>query len=189
MRISNTICLVVLQSNGWAYDDVQHNHIQIVLRDWFSRRLHRKKDVHRAWICVRHTPKNTSPGLNFLHFKSIFFLIKALQFFSALSRSKRQYQASCPSGCFPSCQTSSQCQQVAPRMVCVQFCCCPAISPGSGGLNSGIINLGSGGLLSGGGGSINIIPIPVPIGPINTFGLGSEWFLLTIGLLFFPTLI
>lgn len=72
----------------------------------------------------------------------------------------------CPSGCFPSCYASSQCQQVAPRMVCIHACCCPATTPTN---IQPIFNPGS----------INIIPIPVPIGPSshsNLFSLSSEFF-------------
>ncbi|VDO27682.1 unnamed protein product, partial [Onchocerca flexuosa] len=72
-----------------------------------------------------------------------------------LSRFKRQYPVNCPTGCFPSCYSSSQCQQIAPRMLCIQSCCCPAtISPNV----HPIFNPGS----------INIIPIPVPIGPSSS---------------------
>ncbi|KAM3717815.1 Uncharacterized protein ACO02O_01831 [Dirofilaria immitis] len=71
---------------------------------------------------------------------------------SFLSRFKRQYQLNCPAGCFPSCYSSSQCQQISPRMLCIQSCCCSATQPNN---VHPIFNPGS----------INIIPIPVPIRP------------------------
>ncbi|VDN07897.1 unnamed protein product [Thelazia callipaeda] len=78
-------------------------------------------------------------------------------------RSKRQYLSTCPAGCFPSCYSSSQCQQVAPRTICIQACCCPAAAPPRG---QSIFSPGS----------INIIPIPVPVGsptPLNTFSFST----------------
>ncbi|VDK71549.1 unnamed protein product [Litomosoides sigmodontis] len=71
---------------------------------------------------------------------------------SFLHRFKRQYMQHCPPGCFPSCYASSQCRQIAPRMVCIHACCCPSTMPGN---IHPIINPAS----------INIIPIPVPVGP------------------------
>uniref|UniRef100_A0A0R3RSW1 CC domain-containing protein n=1 Tax=Elaeophora elaphi TaxID=1147741 RepID=A0A0R3RSW1_9BILA len=80
---------------------------------------------------------------------------------SFFNRFKRQYAQNCPTGCFPGCYASSQCQQVSPRMICIHACCCPAASPAN---VHPIFNPGS----------INIIPIPVPIGPpsqTNIFSL------------------
>nr|CDP98841.1 Bm5185 [Brugia malayi] len=55
-----------------------------------------------------------------------FILIKQFKFnFLVLNRFKRQYMQNCPPGCFASCYASSQCQQVAPRMICIHACCCP----------------------------------------------------------------
>ncbi|VBB35056.1 unnamed protein product [Acanthocheilonema viteae] len=79
---------------------------------------------------------------------------------SFLSRFKRQYAQNCPTGCFPSCYASSQCQQVAPRMVCIRACCCPSTVPNN---IQPII----------GPGSINIIPIPIPITPSNPANIFS----------------
>uniref|UniRef100_A0A8R1TWS0 CC domain-containing protein n=1 Tax=Onchocerca volvulus TaxID=6282 RepID=A0A8R1TWS0_ONCVO len=66
----------------------------------------------------------------FFFFVKFHFNIRIQTSFSVLSRFKRQYPVNCPAGCFPSCYSSSQCQQIAPRMLCIQSCCCPAaISP------------------------------------------------------------
>uniref|UniRef100_A0A915PN69 CC domain-containing protein n=1 Tax=Setaria digitata TaxID=48799 RepID=A0A915PN69_9BILA len=91
--------------------------------------------------------QNTSPNTNI----------------SFLKRFKRQYSMSCPGSCFPSCYTSSQCHQISPRMICIQSCCCPATLPTN---SHSIFSPGS----------INIIPIPVPIGSIgqrNVFSLST----------------
>uniref|UniRef100_A0A8L7T8G4 CC domain-containing protein n=1 Tax=Brugia malayi TaxID=6279 RepID=A0A8L7T8G4_BRUMA len=82
---------------------------------------------------------------------------------SFLNRFKRQYMQNCPPGCFASCYASSQCQQVAPRMICIHACCCPATMPNNN--IPAVINPGS----------INIIPIPVPITPSqsNIFSLST----------------
>ncbi|CAG9539887.1 unnamed protein product [Cercopithifilaria johnstoni] len=79
------------------------------------------------------------------------------------NRSKRQYTQNCPAGCFPSCYTSSQCRQVAPRMMCIHACCCPSTAPSH---VHPPINPGS----------INIFPFPLPIGPPsqpNIFSLST----------------
>ncbi|EFO26742.1 hypothetical protein LOAG_01742 [Loa loa] len=67
----------------------------------------------------------------------------------------------CPSGCFPSCYANSQCQQIAPRMVCIHACCCPATVP-----TNNVHPIFT-------PGSINIIPIPVPIKPPNQLNIFS----------------
>uniref|UniRef100_A0A0M3I7S3 CC domain-containing protein n=1 Tax=Ascaris lumbricoides TaxID=6252 RepID=A0A0M3I7S3_ASCLU len=46
---------------------------------------------------------------------------------SVLSREKRQI--GCPMGCFSGCQTTLQCQSIAPQLVCLRSCCCvPSIA-------------------------------------------------------------